>query len=213
MGPAEWGDVPTWIGGAGALAAGWFAYQTIRSQRQQIGEQQAFIAEQIRFMGEQRQNLELEREELRAAAEDRRTTQAKRVKMHSRKAGGATDGQGVTTPDSHWVVTVTNESDTPIRQVEVRFGTAYNSAEVYEWNPAWHPASEPRSSNRLTQLVDFIGPGRAVRFESQRYSSATVHNNPPVLFFSDENDARWALTARGDLGATRQEPGNPPPAE
>ncbi|MGX1221973.1 hypothetical protein [Streptomyces ambofaciens] len=214
MSVPEWvGDIPTWIGAGGALGAAWFAYQTITSQRQQIGEQQVFIADQTQFMDEQRQNLELEREELRAVAEDRRTAQAKRVKMHSRKAGASTDGQGVATPDDHWVVTVLNESDAPIRQVEVRFGSAYNSAEVYEWNTGWNLAGGPRSSDRLLQLVDFIGPGRAVRFESQRYSSAAVHNNRPVLFFSDENDARWALSARGNLGASRQEPGNPPPAE
>ncbi|MGP4090744.1 hypothetical protein [Streptomyces sp. KR55] len=65
MGLLDWGDVPTWIGGAGALGAAWFAYQTITSQRQQIGEQREFIAEQSRFMAEQKQNLELERVELR----------------------------------------------------------------------------------------------------------------------------------------------------
>ncbi|MGW4922791.1 hypothetical protein [Streptomyces parvulus] len=214
MSVPEWaGDIPTWIGAGGALGAAWFAYQTITSQRQQIGEQQTFIAQQTQFMVEQRQNLELERGELRAAAEDRRTAQAKRVKMHSRKAGASTDGQGATTPADHWVVTVVNESDASIRQVEVRFGAAYNSAEVYEWETGWNPALGPRSSDRLPQLVNFIGPGRAVRFESPRYSSASVRNSPPTLFFSDENDARWALTARGDCGATRQEPGSPPPAE
>lgn len=54
MGPLQWGDVPTWVGGTGALAAAWYAYQTITSQRQQIGEQRDFIAEQTRFMDEQR---------------------------------------------------------------------------------------------------------------------------------------------------------------
>lgn len=79
------GDVPTWIGAVGALAAGWFAYQTITSQRQQIGEQQAFIAEQMRFMNEQRENLRLERLALEADADDRLRAQARQVVLRHRK--------------------------------------------------------------------------------------------------------------------------------
>lgn len=211
MGPLAWGDVPTWVGGAGALVAAWYAYQTITSQRQQIDEQREFIGEQSRFMDEQRQNLELERAELRAVADDRRTAQAKHVRMHSRKAGGSTDGQGVVTPDDHWVVTVINDSDTPVRLVEVWFGNTYNSSEVYEWNVGWHETRRMHG-DRLPQLVDFIGPGRAVRFESQHYSPTAVHNNPPILYFSDDGGERWALNARGDRQETEQQPGNPLPS-
>ncbi|MFD7884079.1 hypothetical protein ACFV3N_16770 [Streptomyces bauhiniae] len=212
MGSVQWGDVPTWVASVFAGAAALFAYQTITSQRQQIGEQQEFIAEQTRFMGEQQQNLEMERAELRAAAEDRRTAQAKGVDMHARKAGASTDGQGQATPDDHWVVTVVNDSDAPIRQVEVRFGDAYNSAEVYEWNKRWNPEAHVRGDT-LMQLVDLIGPGRTVRFQSPHYSHQTVHNNPPTLYFTDDGGARWALDSRGDLKETPQQPGNPPPAE
>ena len=209
MGPLQWGDVPTALGALFAGGAAWFAFQTIKSQRQQIGEQREFIGEQTRFMDEQRQNLELERAELRAAAEDRRTAQAKRVTLHSRKAGASTDGQGAATPDTHWVVTVANNSDAPVRQVEVWFGNTYNSAEIFEWRGIVNAAADLRG-DRLPQLVDFIGPGRAVRFESQR-AAAAVHNNQPVLYFSDENGARWALNARGDLQETDQRPGQPLP--
>ncbi|MGW1267549.1 hypothetical protein [Streptomyces sp. NPDC002491] len=195
----------------GALFAGgaaWFAYQTIKSQRKQIGEQRDFIGEQLRFMAEQQQNLTLERAELRAAADERRTAQAKRVRMTSRKAGGSTDGQGVVTPDDHWVVAVVNDSDAPVRLVEVWFGSTYNSREVHEWNVIWHPALDLRGDS-LPQLVDIIGPSRAVRFESQHYSSAAVQNHPPTVFFSDEGGTRWALSSRGDLHETDQQPGNP----
>ncbi|MFF8989684.1 hypothetical protein ACF09H_06960 [Streptomyces sp. NPDC014983] len=88
---------------------------------------------------------------------------------------------------------MTNDSDAPVQQVEVRFGVAYNSSEAHEVLGNGMP------DDRLAQLVDLIGPHQAVRFVSQRYSSAAVHNNPPVLFFSDENGARWALDRRGDL--------------
>ncbi|MER7930501.1 hypothetical protein ABTY96_46585 [Streptomyces sp. NPDC096057] len=212
MGPLQWGDVPTAVGALFAGGAAWFAFQTIKSQRQQIGEQRQFIGEQLRFMAEQQQNLELERGELRAAAEDRRTAQAKRVRMVGRKAGASTDGQGASTPNDHWVVTVTNDSDAPLREVEVWFGSAYSSAEVYEWNALWNPA-RTRGGDRLMQLVDLIGAGRVVCFESQHYSPAAVHNNPPVVFFTDDNGARWSLTARGSLNSTAQQPGSSPPSE
>ncbi|MET8765483.1 hypothetical protein [Streptomyces sp. NPDC004658] len=214
MGPVQWGDVPTWVASAFAGAAALFAYQTIRSQRQQIGEQQEFIAEQsqfmaeqTRFMDEQRQNLELERSELRAAAEDRRVAQARRVRMVARKEGATTNDQGADMQATHWRVEVRNESDAPVRNVEVRFGTAYNSADVYE---LW---SEPVRFQRLMQLVELVGPGRAVIFMSQRYSAAMVHNNPPKLYFTDQNGTRWVVDARGDLQPTTQQPGNPPSAE
>lgn len=101
MGPLQWGDVPTWVGGAGALAAAWYAFQTITSQRQQIGEQQDFIAEQIQFMDEQRQNIALEREALLASAQERREAQARKIRLE------------VTPP----YVKVVNQSGAPITDV------------------------------------------------------------------------------------------------
>ncbi|MFF9021099.1 hypothetical protein [Streptomyces eurythermus] len=207
----NWGDVPTWVASGFAGAAAWFAYQTIASQRQQIGEQQEFIAEQTRLIGEQRQTLELERAELRAVAEDRRVAQARHVRMVARKAGATTDTEGAFVPENHWVVEVRNDSDASVKDVEVRFGTAYNSAQVYEYWPD-RPLPD-RRGQPLMRLVEKVGPGRTVQFLSQTYSPPTVHNNPPVLYFTDDNGARWALDIRGDLQPTTQQPGHPPPSE
>ncbi|MFD5267249.1 hypothetical protein [Streptomyces sp. NPDC058335] len=198
MGLADWGDVPTWIGAGGAIGAAVFAYQTITSQRRQIGEQRSFIAEQSRFMGEQQQNLEMERAELRAAAEDRRSTQARRVRMHERRAGATTDGQGAVVPDDHWVVTAHNESDVPVHDVEVRFGSAHTAAEVHEWRGHWNQSVESRGE-RLTLPVHVLGPGRAARFLSQHWSPTTLHNNRPTLYFTDDNGVRWMLDSYGKL--------------
>lgn len=197
MGPLQWGDVPTALGTFCAGGAAWFAYQTIKSQRQQIGEQRQFIGEQLQFMAEQQQNLVLEREELRAAAEDRRWDQARRVDVSHMKAAGEPDGQGGAVID-HWLVVVVNRSDAPVHQVDVRFGTAYTASEVHDWNPRrGHPTYEP--GERVVAPVHLLGPGRAVRFASQRWSSATVHNNRPTVYFTDDAGVRWSRDSRGKL--------------
>lgn len=183
----DWGDVPTWIGGAGALAAGWFAYQTITSQRQQIGEQREFIGDQTRFMDEQRQNLELERAELRAAAEDRRWAQARQVHVASRKIPVGTQGAAM------WGVEVSNDSDAPIREVQVRFGSAYLTDEVYE------ALGSGALGERLLSPLYVLGAGRAVEFRSQGWPAATAHNNKPTLFFTDNDGARWSHDWLGEL--------------
>jgi hypothetical protein len=180
---------------------------TLKSQRDQIGEQRAFIAQQSQFMAEQSANLTLERAELRAAAENRKWAQAQQVRMHDRTAGGGTDGQGVTTDDDHWDVTVTNHSDAPVHQVEVRFGTAYTAAEVYEWRPHWNPGGAAERGDRLTSPVHLIGPNRGVRFRSQRWPSVTVHNNRATLYFTDNNGVRWMLDWHGQLAEAPPEAG------
>ncbi|MFC9682695.1 hypothetical protein [Streptomyces sp. NPDC056948] len=198
MSVPEWlGDVPTWIGAGGAIGAAWFAYQTITSQRQQIGEQQEFIAEQTRFMGEQQQNLELERAELRAAAEDRQWAQARRIRMAHHTAWTTPDSEGNASEDDHWVVTVINDSDAPVHQVDVRFGTAYLASEVWEWNPVWGGQRAP--TERMMRPVHLLGPGRGARFLSQQWSAATTHNSRPTLYFTDDSGARWALDSYGKL--------------
>jgi hypothetical protein len=194
VGPLEWGDVPTWVGGAGALAAAWYAFQTITSQRQQIGEQREFISEQMRFMEEQRQNLELERAELRAVAEDRRWAQARQVAMHQRRIGSDTQGYG-------WVVTVQNPSDSPLHSVEVHFGSAYRAARAFTWPPFEHNPQNPtdRGGEPLPIPVYLLGPRRAARFSSQYWTSATAHNSRPTLFFTDDAGVRWSLDSYGKL--------------
>lgn len=192
----EWlGDMPTWIGAGGAIGAAWFAYQTITSQRQQIGEQQAFIAEQTRFMDEQRQNLELERGELRAAADDRKWAQARKLIMVPRPIGRTTDDEGNEVGDDQWFVVVKNESDAPVHDVDVRFGSAYLAAEVFEV-----PVSGRGADERRSRPLHTLGAGRAAHFYSQRWlSPATVHNNRPRMTFADEDGMRWSLDYYGKL--------------
>ncbi|MBQ1096322.1 hypothetical protein KBY55_09520 [Streptomyces sp. b94] len=197
MGPADLGDVPTWIGGAGALTAGWFAYQTIKSQRQQIGEQQAFIAEQTRFMDEQRQNLELERAELRAAAEDRRWAQARQVQMtasweHDSEASTVDAPEG----QYHGRAVLKNLSEAPVTDVEVRYGEGIRTAEIYDWRED----QRYRRGARWTTEVQLLGPGRAVLFLSSHVSLETVRERGGIeMRFTDADGVRWLLGADGKL--------------
>ncbi|MCC5032898.1 hypothetical protein DMH02_006550 [Streptomyces sp. WAC 00631] len=188
--PVQWGDVPTWIAAIFAGGAAWFAYQTIKSQRKQIAEQRQFIAEQS-------ENLALERSELRAVGEDRKWAQARQIHMRQRKAGAVTDGQGNAVGSNHWVVTVQNSSDSPIHDIDVRFGTAYLAAEVYEIPPS--AIQGPNPGERRGRPLHLLGPGRLARFLSQRWSAATLHNNRPHLFFTDGNGVRWAIDSYGKL--------------
>ncbi|WP_330339395.1 hypothetical protein [Streptomyces sp. NBC_00557] len=198
MSVINWGDVPTWLGTVFAAAAAGAAVWTLKSQRDQIREQRVFIAEQSATMA-------LERAELRAAAEDRRWAQARRIRMTQRKAGATTD-QGEAVPDNHWVVLVTNDSDAPVKDVEVRFGTAYTAAQAQLIRAATLRPDQP--GELLTVPVHLLGAGRTVQFLSQRYSPATVHNNPPTLYFTDDSGVRWSLDSHGDLKETDQQPGS-----
>lgn len=186
MGPLQWGDVPTWIGGTGALVAAWYAYQTITSQRQQIGEQRDFIAEQTRFMDEQRQNLELERAELRAAAEDRRWAQARQIGMGQLMLAAGNRGW-------FWRVTVHNKSEAPVHDLQVKFGDAYVAAEVCELSP-----TGGRGEARTLPLY-ILGSRRGAMFESQGWEESTAHNNRPTLHFTDDAGVRWSLDSYGKL--------------
>ncbi|MGX1223154.1 hypothetical protein [Streptomyces ambofaciens] len=194
MGPADWGDVPTWIGGAGALAAGWFAYQTIKSQRQQIGEQQAFIVEQTRFMDDQRENLELERAELRAQAEERRVSQARQIHMDFHTWGYSSEDVYGGSGYSAWRVEVGNRSDDPIHDVVVRFGETYSAASARERQGSHHPDRGQRSVP-----VELIPAGHTVVFESPHWEEPTVDNNRPALLFTDDGGVRWRHDSYGKL--------------
>lgn len=207
MSVIDWGDVPTWLGAVFAAGAAGAAVWTLASQRRQISEQQEFIAEQTALMAEQRQNLELERGELRAAAEDRRVAQARQIRMYQRMLGSEPDGMGGIIGVDHWAVTVQNPSDAPVHQLEVRFGAAYIASDAWEW-PAFE-LSNLRASvgDRLAMPVYMLGPGRAARFASQKWPAATVHNNRPVLFFTDDAGLRWRLDSYGKLEEAPAEPG------
>ncbi|MBP5930180.1 hypothetical protein F3K39_19125 [Streptomyces sp. LBUM 1479] len=189
--------MPTWIGGSGALAAAWYAFQTITSQRQQIGEQREFIAEQTRFMAEQQLNLQLERAELRAAADDRKWAQARQVEMLKRQFGSDNDGYT-------WAVTVQNPTDAILHQVEVRFGSSNLAARAVEW-PAFDdppPGVRALPGDTLTIPVDVQAARAAVRFYSPRWPRAVAHNNRPTLFFTDDGGVRWSLNSYGKLEET-----------
>lgn len=197
----DWGDVPTWVAAVFAGGAALFAYQTIKSQREQIGEQRVFIAEQS-------VNLELERAELRAAAKDRRKAQAQQIKVYHRKAGGEVTGVGTPTVDDHWVVTVSNFSTSPIHDVEVRFGAAYLAAEIYAWPINAHPRDRAVSArDRMVAPVALLGPDRAARFMSQTFSPATLHNSKPSVAFTDDGGVRWRLDYFGKLEEAPAAPG------
>ncbi|MFE7236103.1 hypothetical protein ACFVAF_36925 [Streptomyces sp. NPDC057596] len=198
MSAIDWGDIPTWLGAGFAAAAAAAAVWTLASQRRQIAEQRQFI-------GEQSATLALERAELRAAAEDRKWAQARQVAMHHRKAGGSVDGEGNVVCD-RWVVTVQNTSDAPVHGVEVRFGTAYLASEVYELAPSAVHNLSAEDGDRLVSPVYLLGPGRAVRFLSQQWPEATVHNNRPVLSFTDDNGLRWQLDSYGKLEEAPPQP-------
>ncbi|MGD1224982.1 hypothetical protein AB9Q10_41940 [Streptomyces krungchingensis] len=195
------GDLATWVGSTFAAIAAGATLWTLKSQRDQIGEQRTFIGEQRAFMAEQSATLALEREELRAVAEDRKWAQARQVQMHQRMAGGQADGMGGLTggPD-HWIVTVTNSSDAPVHALEVRFGTAYLADEVYEWPLHAHPSDRAvRVEDRLAHPVHLLGPGRAARFISQRWTATTAHNSRPSVTFADDSGIRWTLDSHGKL--------------
>lgn len=194
------GDLATWFGTSFAAIAAGATVWTLKSQRDQIDEQRAFI-------GEQSATLALEREALRAAAEDRRWGQARQVQMHHHKSGSTTDNEGNAVGDDHWIVTVRNGSDAPVRDIEVRFGTAYVAAEVYELAPtATHNLGAQRG-DRLVTPVHLLGPGRAVRFWSQRWPEASVHNNRPSMTFTDDSGVRWSLDSYGKLEEVPPAPG------
>ncbi|MEE1761191.1 hypothetical protein [Streptomyces sp. SP18BB07] len=188
----DWGDVPTWAAALFAGGAAFFAYQTIKSQRQQIGEQRQFIGEQSRFMDEQRQNLELERAELRAAAEDRRVAQARQVRMVDSLVPVGTEGAALRSAE------VVNGSDAPIRDLEVRFGTAYIAAEVYEARGSQDRGPLALGERWITPLA-LLGAGRTAVFRSQAWPETTAHNNRPTLFFTDDGGVRWSLDSYGKL--------------
>ncbi|MGW4300411.1 hypothetical protein ACWEHT_11600 [Streptomyces sp. NPDC004646] len=179
-----------------------FAYLTIMGQREQMDDQRAQLVEQQQFIGEQRElmaeqtaTLQMQRAELETAAEARRTAQARRVRMNHEKLRGRTGVGDDST--ATWHVAVMNDSEAPLHGVEVRFGTAYTAAEVFEWFPG--RAAAQRQGEPRTIPVHLLGAQRAVAFRSQEWRSVTAHNNRPTLFFTDDLGARWSLDSYGKL--------------
>ncbi|MER5350602.1 hypothetical protein ABT093_09750 [Kitasatospora sp. NPDC002551] len=193
-GKIDWGDAPTWFGFIAAGVAAAFAVASFIKLRQQvneqsafIGEQQAFIADQRAFMVEQSETLRLERQELLATAEDRSAAQARQVRMPVTRQ-----------PD--WArARVFNESQLPIRDVEVKFGPYTPSVtEVQARDPQVVVGS-------YSSPVHLIGPGRVFEFRLSEYSEQVIRNNRAVLEFTDAQGARWALDEHGELKRLVQE--------
>ncbi|MFE4647735.1 hypothetical protein [Streptomyces sp. NPDC056707] len=182
MSSVDWGDAPTWIAAIFAGGAALFAYMTIRSQRQQIGEQQDFIAEQS-------ETLRLEREELKAQAAERRRAQARAVCMDPQMFYSGPDSVA-----DHWEVSVTNGSNELVRDVAVRFGDAYTAMEARLDSGGGAGGSLPRSVP-----VHLIGPDRCFVFVSSRLSETALENARPVLLFRDSAGLRWRLDEHGEL--------------
>ncbi|MBK3631578.1 hypothetical protein JHN52_01100 [Streptomyces sp. MBT97] len=194
MGPLNWGDVPTAVGALFAGGAAWFAYQTIKSQRQQITEQRSFIGEQIQFMSDQRENLLLERAELRNQADERHVAQAQAVKMVAEAHGSSgTSPEGDPIGFDSWHVLVLNRSSEPITDVMVRFGDTYNAASARVF------AIRPPDTGLRPLPVHLIPDGGEVSFFSPRWSETTVENNRPALLFTDAAGTRWRRSYDGKL--------------
>jgi hypothetical protein len=111
------------------------------------------------------------------------------------------------TEDDHWIVTILNASDAPAHAVAVRFGTAYTASEVYELAPTSLHNWGASLGDRLVAPVHLLGPARAVRFLSQRWSPATVHNSRPFVTFTDDCGIYWTLDSYGELEEAGFEPG------
>ncbi|MDX2709223.1 hypothetical protein PV350_41245 [Streptomyces sp. PA03-6a] len=198
MGGVDWGDVPTWLGGVFAAGAAVAAFWTLASQRRQISEQQDFIAEQSATMS-------MERAELAALASERRWAQARKVRMKPGQGDGHdTESIPARLRPDRWMVDVENGSHAPIHDVRVRFGGAYEAAEVTD-------VAADRVSNdggRQSSPVPLIGPGRTFRFDSPVWALRDVINsNPPHMFFTDDAGVRWHLSYGGKL---EQHPENEP---
>ncbi|MFI6530499.1 hypothetical protein [Streptomyces uncialis] len=178
MNGINWGDAPTWLGVAFAGAAATAAIRTMRNQQTQLEEQR-------RFIGEQSEVLTLQGAELRASAEERRRGQSKRIAV-SLEFRRASEGGAI------WVVDVVNGSDEPIREVDVRFGTAHHAAFVSEVSAVHLP-----DGGRRARPLHLLGGGRAAQFMSSLWQEATAENNRPVVSFRDAAGYRWSIDHNG----------------
>ncbi|MFE1925816.1 hypothetical protein ACFW91_24995 [Streptomyces asoensis] len=182
----EPGDLATWFGTSFAAIAAGATLWTLKSQRDQIGEQR-------RFIGEQSATLALERAELRAAAEERRTSQARQVTMKTDEATTGSEGR------LYWLVDVVNHSDTAIRDVQVRFGTAHTAASAHSVRMQGDLPLQTQLGLPREQPVHTLGPGQVVQFRSPHWTPPTCDSNPPSLSFTDADGVRWTRSYHGAL--------------
>lgn len=190
----DWGDAPTWCGVVAATAAGVFAAlsflklrEQVADQRQALDEQRTFIADQRALMADQAATMAAERAELAAAADARKAEQARKVVMTIERV-----------PDA-FMAYVTNNSDGPLRDVTVKFGT-YHASHAVESNISVGGALT-RGPQRNAP-VDVVGAGRRFAFVLSRLSETTLANSRPVLTFKDEAGVGWRLDEHGLLTCT-----------
>ncbi|MGV9344274.1 hypothetical protein ACWDSD_05580 [Streptomyces spiralis] len=174
MGSINWGDVPTWIAGAFAAVAAYYARGTLRSQQEQIKEQREFIAEQAA-------NLRLERQQLQAQLAERRSAQARLVRLNHEAAGAElNDETGRLENADHWVVTVRNDSDAPIYDVSATF-----SGQSPEW-----VRTEDRAGGGPVRV---LGRSKEIVLTSPRFTPTRLMEARPVVDFRDAEGLRWRL--------------------
>ncbi|NNN30728.1 hypothetical protein HLK59_10200 [Streptomyces sp. S3(2020)] len=174
MGPINWGDAPTWIAGAFAAAAAFYARGTLKSQQQQISEQRDFIAEQAA-------NLRLERQVLQEQLGERRSAQARQIRLAYSAGGGEFDDEtGDLVRADHWLVTVRNESDAPVYELTVSF--------------AGEPSRWVQTSERAGGGgVAVLGRGKGAEFDSPRFPDTQLVRARPVARFRDADGVWWQL--------------------
>ncbi|MBT2391652.1 hypothetical protein J7E87_19990 [Streptomyces sp. ISL-1] len=175
----DWGDAPTWVAGAFAAAAAYYARSTLKSQQKQISEQQEFIAEQA-------ENLHLERRALIAAAEDRRWEQVRQVHFTAvvtKGEGGLGPGGRPLVNTAVWVAMVTNSSQGPINSVQVAFGED-QPTEVLQEKPSYEVVVEEAST---------IPAGGVWVFDSPRGTNEYLNDRQPMVTFVDVHGNAWQL--------------------
>jgi hypothetical protein len=187
----DWGDAPTWVAGAFAAAAAYYARGTLKSQRQQIDEQREFIAEQAA-------NLQLERAEYGAIAAERRRAQAALIRM---EPNPQTHRSGLTDPWTEWwLVKIHNRSSEPVRDVVVRFGENHTALGSFHGNDHMCRGAQ------LGVPLPVLAREGAAWFKSASSTDGSMPNALPCVYFTDNEGVRWKLDRYGDLAEVPPEP-------
>lgn len=180
MNGIDWGDAPTWIAGAFAALAAFYARSTLRSQQNQIAEQRSFIAEQSA-------NLQLERQALSADLDDRRSAQARQVRLKHMAHGAELNmDSGQMEGASQWYLTVANESDAPLYGLSVTFNDL--------------PATWVQSPGRAgAQPLRILARGMQAEFQSPVFESTELSGARGVVTFKDDQGVSWRMRADEQL--------------
>lgn len=189
MSGIDWGDAPTWIAGAFAATAAFYARGTLKSQQNQIAEQRNFIAEQSA-------NLRLERKALSADLDDRRSAQARQVRLRHVAHGAELNvDSGQMEGADQWSLIVVNGSDAPLRDLSVSFADL--------------PAAWVQSPGRAgAQPLRILARAMEAEFRSPVFESTELSGARGVVTFKDDQGVSWRLRADEQLEeVTDSEPG------